>query len=343
MEIMSHDEWMLRTFKGGARSANLQRLDAALLAYERARSVASLHALDGAMIDWAADDVEFQRFDADGACGELFFAIEDELAELTTRAKTDLAAAKQAAALRPANFQRDLWRNRLRMKLERMDGHGKFSRAALAKIVKDPEHGNVSYEGFDGRLFDVARHSWRKVLECDALRRTVRCGSSPVFVRWFGGWDEMKATERADMTLRFARFSQALRTRPITFVLRESRQMHEIDRDRPLGNTVDYAMSRSTLAYVWDTVGQSDTRGMRIVVYRPAVKLGGPDGKSLTQTMVHEISHKVIGTSDTAKNSPAEVYGTRACQALAVRDPSSARNLADCWGYYYWNLLNPRL
>jgi hypothetical protein len=49
------------------------------------------------------------------------------------------------------------------------------------------------------------------------------------------------------------------------------------------------------------------------------------EGDSMFQTLVHELSHLVIGTDD-------EQYGFDACLALARRAPARAQNNADSWG-----------
>lgn len=51
------------------------------------------------------------------------------------------------------------------------------------------------------------------------------------------------------------------------------------------------------------------------------------EGDSMFQTLVHELSHLVIGTDD-------EQYGFAECQALAQTAPARAKNNADSWGYF---------
>jgi hypothetical protein len=48
---------------------------------------------------------------------------------------------------------------------------------------------------------------------------------------------------------------------------------------------------------------------------------------SMFQTLVHKLSHLVLGTDDHA-------YGVADCLKLAQHDPLSAKKNADSWGYF---------
>lgn len=67
---------------------------------------------------------------------------------------------------------------------------------------------------------------------------------------------------------------------------------------------------------------QLDTHWNQVPLLRNAQ---GSD--SMFQTLVHELSHLVIGTDD-------EQYGFVGCLGLARRDPAKAKNNADTWGYF---------
>ena len=135
-------------------------------------------------------------------------------------------------------------------------------------------------------------------------------------------------------TLRIDALDLALRTRPITFVRRKSYEIHYIDKQvDPLGATVDETNSNGTYGYVW-SAGNHTGGGVRVILYQKPFDEPCPY-EGIAQTMIHELSHKFLGTDDEPVGGGPDVYGVAACKALAKKDPKSARNLADCWGYYY--------
>ncbi len=59
----------------------------------------------------------------------------------------------------------------------------------------------------------------------------------------------------------------------------------------------------------------------------------GTPGDSKFQTLVHELTHLILGTEDVRRGG-ATCYGVAACQALAQASPANAKDNADNWGYF---------
>jgi len=51
-------------------------------------------------------------------------------------------------------------------------------------------------------------------------------------------------------------------------------------------------------------------------------------------TLIHELSHKILGTKDYLIDGSA-IYGAKACKALAAKEINNARTIADNWAMFY--------
>ncbi len=346
MTIMSYDQWMRRTKRGPTkpRSKELRQLDIALKAYSETRGdPGTLDALCAAAVAWqqSKDDCYTSTRNTDGAVTELMNGI----IAVMDRDKAGKAAQTKAVhdigrMNRPAGFLAEVRGGAA--KLASGELSGKFSKAGLATIVKDPTFPNVSYEGFTDTELVLAKRGWANALsgakKAAMAMRTVEMGlatgmgqDTPErkrYTRWFGAADR---TAISDMANKATLMDLAMRTRPITFVHRKHVTIHYIDGDDPLGPTEDQEIGPGVYGYVWNA-GNHTGSGMRIVCNSQF--LGDPcPFEGAAATIYHELTHKVLGTSDKSLKG-ATTYGIRDCTALAKADPASARNVADCWSYY---------
>ncbi len=68
---------------------------------------------------------------------------------------------------------------------------------------------------------------------------------------------------------------------------------------------------------------QLDTAWNKAPLFRPT----GVPADSMFQTLVHELTHMLVGTDD-------HEYGVNSCLALAKSSPYKAKDNADNWGYF---------
>ncbi|HEY4032266.1 MAG TPA: M35 family metallo-endopeptidase [Caulobacteraceae bacterium] len=347
--IMTYDEWMKLTRQGivHPRSKELRQLDLALKNYTEKRSQYAFEALCASADFWkdSKDDPYTSIRNSNGAVTKLFKALEE-------RNKTDKAGARAQQKAehnigrmnRPAGFL-DQIRQGGGKAPSKLPGDlvATLQKAGVPAIVTDSSSDNVHYEGFLGQNLDRAKTGW-----ADALRaaekvaramRVVQMGmatgagvGSPEgkrYATWFGAANRDQINE---MALKAEAMLEAMRTRPVTFVLRENMIGHIVNGRDPLGPMTDDPMGPGTYGFVWKTGANHAGAGMRIVccdrfITKPCV-YEGP-----AATIYHELTHKVLGTSDTSI-AGVTTYGIADCKALAKKDPASARNVADCWSYY---------
>jgi hypothetical protein len=345
--IMSYDDWMRLTKQGivHPRSKELRQLDLALKNYGQKRSNEAFEALYAAAVFWQSskDDPYASIRNSNGAVSKLFKQLADQ-EKNNAAGKIGLQTAQNDIARmnRPGNFLEEVRGGKA--KLDKGELTAKFKKAGVPPIVQDPSSDNVHYEGFQGGNLIRAKTGW-----ADALRaaekvaramRVVQMGmitgagaGSPEgkrYATWFGAANR---AEMDQMAIKAETMLEAMRTRPITFVLRENMVGHIVDGDDPLGPMTDDPMGTGTYGFVWKTgSGDHSGSGMRIVccdrfLTKPCI-YEGP-----AATIYHELTHKVLNTSDRSL-AGVTTYGIQDCKALAKSDPASARNVADCWSYY---------
>jgi Lysine-specific metallo-endopeptidase len=220
---------------------------------------------------------------------------------------------------------------------------GKFSKAGLAVVEQDARSRNVYYEGFKGGNLSRARHGWADTLRCGekavwgmkAAAAAVSSGASVTspeltrYTTWFGTANHgelMVMVDKAETML------DAMRTRNITLVLRENQVMHYVNGDDPLAPMEDDDLGTGTFGYVWGSGPRHNGSGMRVICCDQFL-LTACQYEGAAATIYHEITHKVLGTSDKS-SAGVTTYGIPDCKALASSDPASARNVADNWCYY---------
>lgn len=346
MAIMSYDTWMRRTKRGltKPRSAGLRLLDQALKAYTETRGdAAAFDALCAAAVAWqnSKDDAFKSIRNKDGAVDELMNGI-IELYERNKAAHTAQTKAVNNISRmnRPAGFLAEIQGGAT--KLTEGNLSGKFAKAGLAVIVKDPSCPNISYENFTDTELVKAKRGWADALnaakKASMGMRAVEMGMATGrgqetpelkrYTRWFGTADRGAVSA---MSAKVYLMEMAMRTREITFVHRKTITLHYVNGNDPLGPTQDQDIGPGVYGYVW-SAGNHTGNGMRIVCNSQF--LGDPcPYEGAAATIYHEVTHKVLGTSDKSSGG-VTTYGIRDCTALAKSDPASARNVADCWSYY---------
>jgi len=174
------------------------------------------------------------------------------------------------------------------------------------------KEGNVTYEGFDGMQLARARFAWNQSqraaeMAYNAVKFFDRPGNSSLISTWFG-LDPSSSPAHAHKLMVVMSQLEEMRIafvgRPVTLVYRPQ------------------LMDRHTYGYVWQHQAGS---GMRVVLGR--MFMNDPDLQESTQTIYHEITHKVLRTED-------HCYGTDLCRQLAQTDYNLATTNADNFGYF---------
>ena len=345
MPIMNYEEWKRLTKQGALhpRSKELRQVDLALKNWGEKRDPDAFDALYAAAAAWAAskDDPYKSIRNSNGAVDKLFAALIEQKDNNKLGRQAQQTAVNNIARMnRPGGFLEEIRAGA--GKMSRGELTGKFSKAGLAVVEQDGKHANVFYEGFSGGNLARAKQGWADALRCAekaVLGMRVAAmgmasgmgGNSPEvrrYTTWFGTANRIDMT---DMVRKAEAVLEAMRARTVTLVLRENQVLHLVNGNDPLDTMTDRDFS-TTYGYVWGSGSAHAGSGMRVVCCNTFLtepcQYEGPAG-----TIYHEITHKVLGTSDQSL-AGVTTYGIRDCKALAKSDPASARNIADCWCYY---------
>jgi hypothetical protein len=147
--------------------------------------------------------------------------------------------------------------------------------------------------------------------------------------RWFG--IQGKGPQMLSKLKEFDRFLNYQCTR-LTFVV------------KPLGATVDCAeVVNGDLAQVIRNLPGDGGRhflpsGIRIFIL-PA--FAGQSREEAFNTLAHEVSHRVLDTTDypVVNGVRKQTYGKQAALALAAADGAAAMTCAENWGYFFMDML----
>ncbi|RST50645.1 M35 family metallo-endopeptidase [Variovorax sp. MHTC-1] len=340
MPVMSYDTWMRRTRRGltKPRSSELRVVDAALKSFTERPDSQTLGALKLAVKNWTDSKDEPLRSirNSDGAVADLLRQLgeEDKASAQHQTAKSSIQRMN-----RPAGLLGEI-----------AGGAGKLAAGQLGadysgmllKLETDPNFDNVRYEGFAGEKLQKARLGYADAM-LGAQKATMgmraalmgvatgRGAGSPELERYTTWFGTASRAAMEDMLQKAETMLLAMKTRPVTFVLRETITNHYINGVDPLGPTVDDVVGPGVYGYVWNA-GNHTGSGMRVVINQRF--LTKPDRyEGPAATIYHELTHKVLGTTD-KDSAGALVYGIPGCRALARTNPGDARQLADCWSYY---------
>ncbi|MBZ8139467.1 hypothetical protein CLD22_06065 [Rubrivivax gelatinosus] len=196
--------------------------------------------------------------------------------------------------------------------------------------------GHVAYENFNDAQLPRARFAWNQAgraadLAVKAVRQFQLPANAQLISRWFG---LTPATNPAHAALlmqvqdKLGRLDNALRSNSITLVYRPDIVVKTAPHDPSLAQQ-PVLLNDGTPFTGGNVYGYVHTHqagsGYRIVMGRWF--MDDPDQQEATQTLYHELTHKVIRTVD-------HCYGTQACRQLAQSTPAQACNNADNYGYF---------
>jgi len=232
-------------------------------------------------------------------------------------------------------------------------------------LVKDPDHANVSWENFPSDKIKDLSIAFKRALtaaerasECLRIVSEGRPGmATNLYREWFGVVD---STAMPAMIHSANLMVVAMKSRPITFVLTDPKGRPDLDDAFGFVHTAggDFSHGPKVLPpHLEKTVGMGPEltaggthvphhhtgTGMRIYMGNRVLSRVRSDECS-TQSIYHELTHKVIATTDlgdTGNGAFGTIYGRAACKQLAAQHPWQARQLADCWGFYAIAQLKP--
>lgn len=179
--------------------------------------------------------------------------------------------------------------------------------------------GNCAFEGFDEKQLTYAKQAWMRAAEGSSraargILQFKKKDDAAKIRRWFG-LSPQSNPSHAQLLMVAATKAQevnkAITTRPITLAYRPNLS----------------ARHQEVYGYVWDHLAGS---GFRIILGKWF--MCDPDPYEASQTIYHELTHKVCKTED-------HEYGVQDCLALASTNPRKAVENADSYGYFMKNYL----
>src|SRR5258706_4669051 len=203
----------------------------------------------------------------------------------------------------------------------------------MADLIKE---GNVAYEGFTPIQLTRARFVWNQAsraaeLAVSAVRQFDPPANAELIARWFGlrpGSNPQQAQQLMQVQSKLQQLADAFRGGPVTLVYRpdivvKTAPYNPNEPQLPVTLAGGTAFTgQNVYGYVHRHQAGS---GMRVVLGRWF--MDDPDPQEATQTLYHELTHKVASTVD-------HCYGTDACQRLAATAAQQACNNADNFGYF---------
>ena len=317
MPIMKYDEWMKRTrVLTKPRSKGLRVLDACIREYSASPgNRALIDALYDASWVWAdtKQDAYKSIRNKDGAVADLFESIDE------FRAKN-----MPAAHLVPTGHLAEI---RGTAGLKKADRPKVQINVTIPIGVKDTSKGTAIYEGFDSQQLIKAKRAWAEAYRCAdlAVRGASSINTNPKeyerFVRWFGLPETPGTYQTVCQGLK--KMAAAFKTNQVTMVLREDIQTHIVNGDAPFDEMEEGFKGSDVYGYVYHHLAGS---GYRVILGKWF--LGDPDPiEGATQTIYHELNHKVLRTTD-------HKYGKIQSRGLATALQQQALTNADNWAFY---------
>lgn len=212
----------------------------------------------------------------------------------------------------------------------------------MGGLIKE---GNVAYEGFAPAQLQRARFAWNQAsraadLALKAVQQFRLPANAELIERWFGLkplTDPLHAGMLMQVQSKLMQLNDAFRSRPITIVYRpdivvRTAPHNPAEPQQPVtlpGGTP--FTGQNVYGYVHQHLAGS---GMRVIMGRWF--MDDPDPQEATQTLYHELTHKVVRTVD-------HCYGTQQCKQLAQTSPANACNNADNFGYFAKAMVAPVL
>jgi hypothetical protein len=198
------------------------------------------------------------------------------------------------------------------------------------------KEGNVTFEGFDPTTLTRARFAWNQSkraasLAVQAVKKFHLPANAALIREWFGlapAANPAHAQKLMQVQSNLNEMERAYMSRPITLVWRPDIVVKHAPADRNLPMTpVQLAggtafTGQNVYGYVHHHLAGS---GMRIILGRWF--RDDPDPQEATQTIYHELTHKVLKTAD-------HCYGVDLCRRLATSNIIQATTNADNYGYF---------
>ncbi len=198
------------------------------------------------------------------------------------------------------------------------------------------KEGNVAYDDFDPSTLTRARFAWNQSkraagLAVQAMRRFDLPANATLIREWFGlspKTNPAHAQKLMQVQSNLTEMERAYASRPITLVWAPNIVVKHAPADRNLPMTpVQLAggtafTGQNVYGYVHQHLAGS---GMRVILGRWF--RDDPDPQEATQTIYHEITHKVLKTAD-------HCYGVDLCRRLATNNITQATTNADNYGYF---------
>jgi hypothetical protein len=227
-------------------------------------------------------------------------------------------------------------------------------------MVKHPDHANVCWEGFPSDKIRDLNIAFNRALRAgeQVVKELGTLAQRPLAVTLYRMWFGQVDPAAMPVMIHSATLMVvAMTTRPITFVLRNSvRSDYE---EGPISNFYgvvhaggcDFTSGPKVIPpHLEGTVGMSHElteggtkllphhtgSGMRVYLSDNVLADMRKDQIS-TDTIYHELTHKVLNTRDFARDSDGVVkrfYDRQACFRLAHNNPAHARQNAACWAGY---------
>ncbi len=203
----------------------------------------------------------------------------------------------------------------------------------MPTLVK--EH-TVTYENFQGADLQRARFAWNQAKRAAALAvSAVQRFDAPVNAnlirRWFG-LSPKTHVEHAHKLMQvqsnLMQLNQAFLSRPIILAYRPDIVIKHAPAN-PAEPVTPVTLSDGTPFTGQNVYGyvhhHKAGSGLRIILGKWFIS--DPDPQEATQTVYHELSHKVARTKD-------HVYGVGPCERLAIDNHHKACDNADNYGYF---------
>ncbi len=319
MGIMTYEEWMRRTKLGAfkPRSSALKFLDAAIKEYGRHPGASAyLETLKAAFIAWAD-----QKGNAEDSERNRSGAVTDLMNQIIAFDQTN----RPAAHLRPTGLLKDIREG------ARLMAEGKLKPQVKIHISlgdEDRSLGHVVYEDFDPTELNQAKTAWADAyrcagMACDGVRTVATSDTEEArFRRWFGDPSPARVNE---VSQGLAKMYEAFQHNKVTLANRPDIQVHVINGNDPFGPMQTANVSgQSVYGYVWG--GKHTGSGYRVILGRWF--LGDPDPiEGAAQTIYHELTHKVLRTTDHG-------YGKIKSRGFATMQAAKALENADNWAFY---------
>lgn len=188
----------------------------------------------------------------------------------------------------------------------------------------------IRYEGGVSSGEQQAIEQWVPKKLNEVIKAGLNVGNA-LITRWFGVDAKPGGSKHADFDAKRKKMDDYVnrQCQVITFV------------KKPYGAKVDKAeVEDGDLAQVIRSCFKEDPSGFvpsGVRVYLLGTGLIDQDENERFNTISHELSHRVIGTTD----APAGklVYGKNSALRLAQKPSSPAVNCAENWGYFYQEIL----